>query len=305
MNLRWIQNKKVIETKAPLFNLIHEETVNGKKKWFSVEKLPYFDNEGKVAGVLGFAFEITELKEKEAELTEAKNRAEQADNLKTEFLAQISHEVRSPINTILNYVSLIKEITQEVKDEDLVYGFNAIDSSSRRLIRTIDLILNMSQLQTGKLDLNIKNVDIECDILKPIIKELRNSAESKGLTFVYSPSVKGRKVKADQYSVTQIFVNLIENAIKYTKSGSIKISDSIQNGKLEISVSDTGIGIAREFLPYLFDPFRQEEQGYTRKYEGNGLGLALVKKYCEHNNAQIKVESEKGIGSTFTVTFNL
>jgi signal transduction histidine kinase len=112
-------------------------------------------------------------------------------------------------------------------------------------------------------------------------------------------------VKADEYSVNQIFDNLINNAVKYTKEGEVKVKvDSFQNGQVVVDVSDTGIGISEEFLPNLFQPFIQEEQGYTRKYEGNGLGLALVKRYCDMNNAEIQVFSRKGEGTTFRVIFS-
>ena len=107
-----------------------------------------------------------------------------------------------------------------------------------------------------------------------------------------------------KYSLSQLFVNLIDNRLKYTRNGYVQIKIyNDDNGTLSVNVEDTGIGIAEEFLPTLFKPFTQEEQGYTRKFEGNGLGLALVKRYCELNDAVISVHSKKVVGTTFRVKF--
>jgi signal transduction histidine kinase len=110
-------------------------------------------------------------------------------------------------------------------------------------------------------------------------------------------------VNADEYTITQIFDNLLGNAVKYTLEGEIEINVKRNKRSIRIEISDTGIGISKEYLPNLFQPFTQEEQGYTRKFEGTGLGLALVKKYCDLNNAEIECESEKGKGTMFRITF--
>ena len=126
----------------------------------------------------------------------------------------------------------------------------------------------------------------------------------KGLDITLSKSTENTKMIIDEYSVTQIFDNIISNAIKYTHKGSVKINCfTTDSGYLSVSVADTGIGIAQKNIQTVFNAFSQEEQGYTRSYEGNGLGLALVKEYCKLNRAIISLESEKGVGSTFTITF--
>ncbi|MGE5680912.1 MAG: MEDS domain-containing protein [Bacillota bacterium] len=249
------------------------------------------------------AVDITDLMNKEKELIAAKTRAEEATKLKSEFLAQISHEIRSPINTMLNYISLIKEMAQEIQNPDLDYSFEAIDSSSRRLVRTIDLVLNVSQLQTGLYECNFREIDLELNIIIPLVREMQSSAKAKGLKLIHEGESDESKVRADEYTVTQIFQNLIDNAIKYTKEGEIRVTTRGLDNKVEVIVSDTGIGMSEEFLEKLFDPFTQEEQGYTRKYEGSGLGLALVNGYCRLNNAAIRVESLKGKGTSFFVSF--
>lgn len=228
-----------------------------------------------------------------------------SDRLKTEFLAQMSHEIRTPINVILSFVSLIKERFEDSNSGNIDDLLNPIDSSGRRVVRTIDLILNMSEIQTGTFEPNIKEFNLETDILINMIQEFKTAAESKELSLNYTTKVNNSTVFIDDYSVRQIFSNLIENAIKYTRQGEVSVVlFNNKNNNICVSVKDTGIGIGKEFLPDLFKAFTQEEAGYSRRFEGNGLGLALVKKYCEMNNAEITVKSEKDEGTEFTVIFN-
>jgi signal transduction histidine kinase len=136
------------------------------------------------------------------------------------------------------------------------------------------------------------------------VLEFYSKARNKGLAIIYSDEAKNASIIGDRYILGQIFSNLIENAIKYTASGEVKVLLQNINNQTAVSVIDTGIGISKEYISNLFTPFSQEEFGYTRRYEGTGLGLALVKKYVEILDAQIDVESEKDKGSTFRVIFN-
>jgi PAS domain S-box-containing protein len=240
----------------------------------------------------------------EAEMRLAKEAAERADRLKTDFLAQMSHEIRTPINTILSFTSLLKEELEGKIRDELSSSFKIIDSGGRRLTRTIDMILTMSQLQSGNYELIIRTLDIFEDILENLFREFSNTASAKGLEFELFKKSEKVEVLGDVYTLTQLFQNLIDNALKYTKSGKVYITvfEDEQN-QLCVEIRDTGIGISKDYLPFIFSSFSQEETGYTRRFEGNGLGLALVKKYSELNNADILVESEKGKGTVFTVVF--
>jgi signal transduction histidine kinase len=138
----------------------------------------------------------------------------------------------------------------------------------------------------------------------PIYNEYLSKLNEVNIKFNIVSNAKSGIVRADKYSVYHIFNQIVDNAVKYTEKGAISISlNNAENNKLEISVSDTGIGISEEYFPIIFMPFTQEEQGYTRRFEGNGLGLALVKKYCDLNHAEIKITSKKEIGTTVTVLF--
>ncbi|MBK7104877.1 MAG: PAS domain S-box protein [Ignavibacteriae bacterium] len=255
--------------------------------------------------ILANVRDITEQKNFKEDLINAKENAEKSNRLKTEFLASMSHEIRTPVNTILSYSSLLKDELYDLKLFQFEDIFRSISIGGQRLIRTVDSILNMSQIQTGTYEVIIQELNLVEDILSKLFDEFKIDAANKGLQFQLEKNCSNPYVLGDSYSIGQLFTNLIDNAIKYTQSGSIIIkSYNIEKAKLCIDVTDTGIGISDEFLTQIFNPFTQETQGYSRKFEGNGLGLALVKKYCSMNNAEIFIKSKKGSGSTFTVKFN-
>lgn len=282
-------------------------TKNGNWLWILDRgKVVQHDKHGKPLRMVGTHTDITERKKIEEELLQAKEKAEKSDKFKSEFLAQMSHEIRSPINVILNFVSLLKDELNNKLDPELANSFDYIDNGGRRIIRTIDMILNMSEIQTGIYELNSIPHHLTEDIIRSLIMEYKTQAKIKGLNLILNSRLeKNHFVKIDEYSVSQIFSNLIDNAIKYTHHGNISVNVYSDDHKNIIAeVEDTGIGISKEYIPNLFDAFTQEESGYSRKYEGNGLGLALVKRYCELNDAHISVESEKGKGTKFTVKFS-
>jgi signal transduction histidine kinase len=245
-----------------------------------------------------------EIQKTNNELLKAKEKVEISDRIKSEFLAQMSHEIRTPINIIVNFLQMLKEESQGKDGKDIEEYFDVINSASLRITRTIDLILNMSEIHVGTYNPVFANFDLN-NIVDKINREFRLLAKQKDLDFSVIKRFESSFVFADEYSVHQIINNLLDNAIKFTEKGKVEIIvDKNKDGKTILLVSDTGIGISKEFLPNLFNPFSQEVQGYTKKYEGTGLGLALIKKYCELNDAQIEVSSKKGLGTTFTIIFN-
>ena len=276
---------------------------SGEQRWVKYSGHPIL-KEKKIIGFQGVLTDITELKEVEENLINAKEKAEEADKIKSEFLAQMSHEIRTPINIMLSYNSLIKEELFEKIDSDWHGAFNSIELAGRRLIRTIDLILNMSIIQSGKIDINISNVDLYFAVLH-LVHEFSVIAEEKKIEIKLEKLSDNVIIKSDEYIISQVFQNLIDNAIKYTNEGIVEIIIyTNKENKLCVDVKDTGIGISQKYLNIMFKPFTQEDTGYARRYEGVGLGLALVKNYLGLLNAEIFVKSEKGKGSIFTVLFN-
>ncbi len=281
----------------------HNRKKNGELYWESASITPIRDSKNNITHFLAVKEDITVKKQMTRELIEAKEKAEESDRLKSQFLAQMSHEIRTPLNIILSYGSLLREELENKFDNSYTKIFNSIDSASKRLLRTIDLILNMAAIQTGNFKPRFTKVNL-VEIIKNLLFEFKNTADLKNLSLDFNPNNSKPGIVTDEYIITEILQNLIDNAIKYTHKGKVEIKIREDDENIIIEIEDTGIGISKEYLPKLFNPFSQEEMGYSRKFEGNGLGLALVKNYCDLIGATINVKSEKGKGSAFNVVLN-
>jgi len=276
---------------------------DGQVIYVIVEAVIVKNKAGKPSHFIEQVIDITERKRVEKELIFAKEKAEESDRLKSAFLAQMSHEIRTPLNVILTAMNLIHDDLDDA-DEDTKMILDSVSSAGKRLQRTIDLILNISAVQSGSYSPESKVFDLDKELMI-LVEEFKTFENEKDIKISYANKSKYSMIIADYYSVMQIFQNLIGNAIKYTLKGSVNvILEDFNEEKLQVVVKDTGIGISKEYIANLFAPFSQEDVGYKREFEGNGLGLALVKKYVEINNADILVESQKDRGSTFTVIFN-
>ncbi len=250
----------------------------------------------------GIIRDITERKKHEELLSEALLKAQESDKLKSEFLALMSHEVRTPLNAVINYANLIKEQFGDTLTEDDMEMFSGMDDNGKRIIKTMDTILNVSQLKAGIFVPNFENVNLT-EVLQKLIENFGLEARSKRLELRFTNLVENPIVFASPYCVTQIFSHLIDNALEFTEKGFVEIRVLKDFANVVVEIKDTGIGISDDFMYKLFEPFAQAEHAYTRKHEGNGLGLALVKGFCDLNKAVIEVESKKNIGSTFRVKF--
>ncbi len=264
-------------------------------------KSPIYNN-GRIESIYCQYIDIRKRRNLENELISAKVKAEEADRLKSEFLAQMSHEIRTPLNVISSYINYIKEEYMAESDEELDQLFGIINSANKRIIRTITALLDMSAVQSGAYNPIYERIDLS-GIVEDIFGEFTFIANTKKIDFKLLNSSECFAA-GDKYTIRQLLENLIDNALKYTEKGSVSVD--VRNngdGKPIIRIQDTGIGISPEYISKLFEPFSQESTGYTRKYDGNGLGLALCKKYAELNNISISVKSDKGKGSIFTVHF--
>ena len=252
----------------------------------------------------GVVHDLTAGKIAEQAVIEAADERRKTEKLKSELLATISHEIRTPLNVLINFTRMIKNEFATIPKKELSDGFNIIEREVKRIDRTLNLIVEMSQLQSGTYDFNISEINLIDDVFIPIYDEYYDIAAEKGMEFVLTNESADNTIYADRHSVMQIFTQLVDNAFKYTKSGKVEmILHAAQPKQIIAEVIDTGMGITKEYIPHLFSMFSQEDNSYSRMFEGTGLGLAVVKKYCEINDAEIEVESGKEQGTRFILTF--
>ena len=246
--------------------------------------------------------DITERKTSELKVVQALEDAKQANSLKDQFIANISHEIRTPLNSIIGFSDLFHQRYSElVKPRDQeIFGF--ITKSSNRLMHTVDSMLNISLLKSGNLTLQPTDIDLNMVVLK-VASELRGIANEKGLELNINQSDKPALIYADEYCTYQSIFNLTDNAIKFTYEGNVHLEITQIGGKLVLLIRDTGIGISDEYQDELFTPYTQESEGFTKNYQGIGLGLALTKQYLDINGISLKVDSKVGEGTTFTLVF--
>lgn len=289
-----------VELKMVIYNAL-EATKLQRERTKLIEKLEKLNAELlRQADNLKKEIEIRKLRE--SELVIAKEEALKSDRLKTEFLSQISHEIRTPLNTIHSFSELITKELSDNFSSEVLDCISAIEISSKRIIRTVEMIINMASIQTGAYDLKIKKMNLVNDVIIPEMELYKSIIESKKLDLVFNEPESDFIVEADQYSISQIFVNILDNAVKFTESGKIEIIVKDSGDMIDIEISDTGIGISTEYSPNLFKPFTQEESGYSRSYDGIGLGLALVKSFCDLNGHKITISSKKNSGTKVIIS---
>jgi signal transduction histidine kinase len=259
------------------------------------------DQEQKPINFLEQVIDITDRKKFEKELIIARDKAMESDRLKSAFLAQISHEIRTPLNVILNCTTLITDELDENYRRELEDLLVAINSAGKRLQRTINLTLDLSSVQSGNYVAEFEVFDLYDD-LKKFYDEFAVLAAQGDLVLSLIKKTENTKITGDKYTVNQVFQNLIDNAVKYTKKGKVDIIIESEGENVCVKIADTGIGMSPEYLKEIFIPFSQEDVGQKREFEGNGLGLALVKNYVELNKGTVSVESKKGMGTVFSVT---
>ncbi|MBE0642679.1 MAG: PAS domain S-box protein [Bacteroidetes bacterium] len=261
------------------------------------------DAAGQVLAHVGVARDISDRKAAEQALIAEKNRAERSDRLKDAFIANISHEVRTPLNIILGYTGLISEsVMPKASDEEISY-FESVQRGAHRLMRTVDMILSISRLQVGDFEL-APVLLLLADKAREIVNDYQSAAQKKNIALSLTIDAPDASIMADEHCVMQSLHNLFDNALKYTHEGSIFVHVYLAaDGAPCVCVRDTGIGISPEYLPAIFNPYTQEDSGYTRGYEGIGLGLSLVKRYADLNQATVEIESTKGVGTAVTLRF--
>ena len=303
----------------------HFETVrlakDGRELSVSVTVSPIKDPTGHVIGASKVARDITERRNAESALKrameeaeranherlqlldserDARSRAELASRMKDEFLATLSHELRTPLNAVLGWTHVLQ--TDKLQDDELKQGLDAIERNARVQAQIIEDLLDMSRIISGKVRLDLAQIDLPA-VLNDSIDTVRAAAEAKGVHLQALVDPRVGPIPGDADRLRQVFCNLLNNAVKFTPTGGqARVLLERVKSHIEVSVIDTGEGIAPEFLPYVFDRFQQGDASTTRRHGGLGLGLAIVKQLVELHGGTVHVRSD-GIdkGTTFTV----
>ncbi|MCH6235917.1 sensor histidine kinase [Cognataquiflexum rubidum] len=252
--------------------------------------------------ILSVFRDVTAEKAFEKGLQEAKDKAEEANKLKSNFLSNISHEIRTPLNGILGSTENI--ILQRQEDANLISQLEIIQESGERLLSTINSILDLSKIEAKKLEVVYKESNIN-DFLATILLPLKGLAVKKGLLLSVKYETQPLKGWIDQRYFEMIVNNLVGNAIKYSDKGIISITLNGLGDKITLTVTDQGIGMSQDFQQILFKPFEQESKGNSRIYEGTGLGLAITKNLVDILGGSIRVESQKEEGTKVIVILPL
>ncbi|MDZ8183988.1 MAG: PAS domain S-box protein [Nostoc sp. ChiSLP02] len=283
---------------------------DGVERWIAAKGKAFFNSEGVVIRFIGTVLNITQKKLAEAQREEllqreqaAREAAEQANRIKDDFLAVLSHELRSPLSPILAWTKLLQ--TRKLSETKTADALAAIERNVKLQTQLIDDLLDIAKILRGKLSLNVTCVNLKF-IIQAALDTVRTAAVAKSISL--NPVLLNiGQVSGDSARLQQIVWNLLSNAIKFTpKGGQVDIQLQKVANQAEITVTDTGKGISSDFLPYIFESFRQEDNSITRKYGGLGLGLAIVRQLVEAHGGTIKADSlGEGLGATFTVRLPL
>lgn len=277
---------------------------NSEIRWIWARTFPIYNDHNEIYRIAGICIDITDQKNLENQLLKAKEKAEEADKIKTRFLANVSHQIRTPLNSIIGFSDLLKDSSLDDKSREEYVTH--IHENSNQLIRLIDEIIDISKIESGKISFNVSRVSIN-EIITSIHRLYNEKIEVQGKTglkIINNGPSGDVFIDVDPERLFQVLTNLMNNAMQFTQEGFIEIGCKVSEHQLEIFVKDTGIGIPSDKLNEIFEPFTQLNKQVSPS-GSSGLGLAVTKSLIEKMGGFIWVESEPGKGSVFTFTLPL
>ena len=276
---------------------------DGAMRWIAVRAHTIGDEGGQSRKLVGTVQDITYQKNTEAALNRAKEDAEYANRTKSEFLAHMSHELRTPLNSILGFSEIIsQEMLGDVRPQYREYSEMILDAG-RHLLKLINDVLDLSKIEAGNLEIDDETVDTAM-LIGEVLALLAHSAEQNGVQLlIQEPGTESLKVLGDERRLKQILVNLVNNAIKFSPGGEVRVSAELNQGGVCFTIADNGCGIAPADIPIILDPFTQIRDNAHLSMEGTGLGLNLSKRLTELHGGHLAIESELGRGTVVTVAF--
>jgi len=249
-----------------------------------------------------FIIDLTKHKQAEIDKDRALKETQNANKVKNLFLANMSHEIRTPLNTILGFTELIEDSTRDKTSDEEKDFFNVIKLSGNRLMQTIHEILDISQIEAGTYVNKIYDFDL-VQLVQELVDGMQIMAKEKKLKLEFRSTRKYVQVRADRDGIYQSISNIMDNAIKYTSKGKIVLSLRQTSGSSVLKIKDTGIGMSQDYISRLFKAFTQESEGYTKRFQGIGLGMSIAKRHLDLNKVDIAIDSTQGKGTTITLTF--
>jgi signal transduction histidine kinase len=235
------------------------------------------------------------------EIQEKNEQLEAANRHKSQFLANVSHELRTPLNSIIGFTRIVLRRTQGQIADLQKENLQKVLISSEHLLNLINGILDLSKIESGRTEVYVETFKLD-DVVRLATSTVEPMLKDGHVHLVTELANDLPLMKTDRDKLRQVILNLLSNAVKFTEEGEIKVSAWQENSALKLMISDTGIGMKKEALDYIFEEFRQADMSSTRRYGGTGLGLAIAKKFVNLMGGDIAVESEAGKGSKFTLT---
>lgn len=297
--------RTLLKRQAPFRDAYYNVRVSKKEKWYALNGVPIYDTTGKFAGFRGTGRDVTQQIAFQNELRNARDQAELANRAKSDFLANISHELRTPLNAIIGMSEAIaNEYVGTVENPECKEFAKDINSSGHHLLSIINDLLDVSKIESGKHQLNEKPLSVRA-VFSSCERMIADRMSQKGLKLETRIADNLPELMGDERAIKQVIINLLSNAIKFTSEGG-KISvnaDLNRNGKMEIRISDNGIGIPRKDLEKVFRPFEQVDTSLSRTAEGTGLGLPLSRALVELHSGRLTIDSAVGEGTTVTIEF--
>lgn len=293
---------------------------NGQTVWIAWTNKVYFDDQGRIDGILSIGTDITarreadealrrlnaeleqRVTERTADLAAAMEKAQAADRIKSAFLATMSHELRTPLNSIIGFTGILLQGLAGPLNAEQQKQMRMVQTSSRHLLALINDVLDISKIEAGQLSLSFAAFELR-DAIAKVASLVSPLAARKGIDLRVEIADNVSRVTSDQRRLEQVMLNLLNNAVKFTEKGYVGLACRMEGDDCRLSVSDTGIGIRPEDIPGLFTPFHQVDAGLSRKHEGTGLGLSISQKLMALLGGAIEVHSQWGQGSTFTIRF--
>jgi len=276
---------------------------NKETRYWLVSAAPLLDDEGSVQGSIGIHWDITQMKELEFELIEARRKAEESSKAKAMFLANMSHEIRTPLNGI---VGMAEQLAQSQLSADQRYFIEIMRSASSTLLSIINDVLDISKIESGKFSIETTPFSLN-EIVSKTLSIFKEKATSAGISLdIELMDDRGVMHLGDPHRLNQVLFNVVGNAIKFTDAGYVRVTSKLERGEddtclVSFKIEDTGVGMDLDYLAKVFEAFSQEDASITRKFGGSGLGLSIARRIVQIMGGTIQIESEKAKGTRVSI----